>query len=71
MIHKVLVGNDYGLGKAIHSLSNFNNNVVLVNKRGKIVSFHDGVGGLFDMDVHVFIVVEGCDYIKIEISSHK
>ena len=71
MFYGVLVGKNSGLEKYIHSLSDFNNDVVLVNKRGSIVLFHDVGGGVLDRDVHVFIVVERCYKIKIEIGSHK
>ena len=72
MLHKAIVGKNYGLGKAIHILYNFYNNTALVKKRGRIIFFHDGVGDVLSRDEYLFIAVEGCVKIYIfEIVSHK
>ena len=72
MLHEVLIGNNSGLWKSIHALSNFNNDVAIVNKRGNIVFFNDGVVYVLDMDAHVLIMVEGCAKVYFfEIGSHE
>ena len=72
MIHKALIGNNYGLGKAIHAFSNFNKDIAIVNKRGNIALFHDGVRYLLNRYANVFIMVKGCSRIYIfEIGSHE
>ena len=48
------------MGKAIHTLSNFNNDVKIANKRGNIVFLNDGLGDALDRYGRVFIAVEGC-----------
>ena len=71
MIHKGLVGNIYGLGKDIHELSKFNNNVEIVNKRGNILLLHDDGRGELNRDAHVFITSEGCTKVEVfDIGSH-
>ena len=64
MLHEELVGNNPVLGKYIHALSNLNNNVTIVNKRGKFLLLHDGVNSVLDRDAHAFMEVEGCDRIE-------
>ena len=60
------------LGNSIHALSNFNNDMFIVNKRGKILFFHYGVRDLLERDAHVFIMVKGCAKIDFfEIVSHE
>ena len=72
MLLEALVGESSELGKAIHTLSNLNNDVATVNKRGKIVLLHDGVRDLLDMDAHAFINIEGCAEVDFfEIGSHE
>ena len=60
MLHEALVGKNSGLTKAIYALSNFNKDVFIVNKRGKIVLFHDIFVDLIYRDSHVLITVKGC-----------
>ena len=56
------------MGKSIHALSNFKNYVALVKKRYILVLFHDGIRGVLDRDLHVIIVVEGCEKIFLSLS---
>ena len=67
MLHKDLVGKNSSFGKAIHSLSDFNNSMDIVNKRGGIVLFHDVVGDVIGRYAHVFIAVYGCANIFFEL----
>ena len=72
MIHYSLAEKNFGLGKAIHTLSNFNNDVKIANKRGNIVFLNDGLGDSLDRYGRVFIAVEGCAKIDFfEVSSHE
>ena len=43
VLNEALVVKKYSLGKATHDLSNLNNDVVIMNKIGKILLLYDGV----------------------------
>ncbi len=62
---KAGVGNDASLGKAIHALAYFDQNVVVVHQRKKIVLLeHDG-GNVLERNAHVFISGHGRIEVKI------
>ena len=60
VIHKAFVANNSVLGKSIHALYNFNNNVANVHKIGRTVFLHNGVEDIIDRNVHVFIAFSEC-----------
>ena len=72
MLHEALVGKNFVLGKSIHALSNFNNDMFIVNKRDRILLFLGGVRDVLDRDARVFIMVKGCAKIDFfDIGSHE
>ena len=60
VLREALVGNNSILEESIYFLWNFNNDVSIVSKRGKIVFFHYGLGDVLDRNVNVFVMVQGC-----------
>eukprot|EP00978_Attheya_sp_CCMP212_P049021 scaffold605156_cov122-Attheya_sp.AAC.1 len=54
VLDEVVVGKDASLGQAIHAFTDFNDDVAIMDKWGKMVLFHNTFWNVFYGNAHIF-----------------